>query len=188
MLDNPARRCSPTITPSLRSHAALVAHVNVWSTPANRPPLEPGASCTDGRQVSRGHTNGHTHELRGCNHVGHREFMGWGRHNRVSPPLTPQTAHFRGCPARHRAPAKLRNRKLKATCPTTHLSSSAGVWAQLPCTTPSYSSASAPESLAPRHLIPAQVPLNLSPFTQITLTRCRRRRAPAPRCLRWRPG
>ena len=142
------RRCSALSTPSSRSRAALTADVKVWSTPANRPPLEPGASCAHGRQVSRGHTNGHTHEVQGCHHEG-RECMCWGSRRRVGPCVKHRLRICR-CP-----PAKLTKRKMRATCPTTRLASSAGAGAQPPCTTTFYS--------------PAQVPLNFLPFTQITL-------------------
>ena len=64
---------------------------------------------------------------------------------------------------------------MRATSPTTRLALRAGAWAQPPCTTTSYS--------------PAQVPLNLSPFTQITLhTRSQTQSTRASRRSRWRPG
>jgi hypothetical protein len=58
----------------------------------------------------------------------------------------------------------------KSYLPTTRLASPAGALAQPPCTTTSYS--------------PAQVPLNRSPYTQITLhTLSQTQSAPAPLVL-----
>ena len=73
----------------------------------------------------------------------------------------------RGCWVRC-PPAKLKKRKMRATYPTTRLASSAGAGARPPSTTTS-------------SYFPAQVPLNRSPFTQITLhtlSQTQRTRAP----------
>jgi hypothetical protein len=64
---------------------------------------------------------------------------------------------------------------MRATSPTTRLASSASAGAPPPCTTISYS--------------PAQVPLNLSPFTQITLHTLSQTQSTRASCRsRWRPG
>ena len=73
MLDNPDEMLGVEHT-SLKKPCRTSWPVTVWSMPPNRPLLEPGASWADGRHVIRGHTDGHTYELRGCHHGG-REFM-----------------------------------------------------------------------------------------------------------------
>ena len=77
MLDNPEAMLSGDHS-DLKKPCRTTCPVKVGSTPANCPPLEPGASCAVGHQVSRGHADGHTHELRGCHHAG-RELLCWGR-------------------------------------------------------------------------------------------------------------
>ena len=144
MLDNPEAMLALDHS-DLKEPCRATCPVKVGSTPANCPPLEPGASCAVGHQVSRGHADGHTHELRGCHHAG-REFMCWGRQRRVGPPLTPPTAHL--CGGLSLAPTKRTNREMCPTCSTNRLASSPGAGAQPPCTTTTYSCASAPQSLS----------------------------------------
>ena len=193
MLDNPEAMLCGDHT-DRKKPCRTTCPVKVGSTPANCPPLEPGASCAVGHQVSRGHTDGHTHDLRGCNHKAPRVHVLGQAKPCWSKSHSTNCAFAGECPMPTHQTAQSRN---VPHLPHTRLVIVGCEWAQPPCITTFYSCASAPQSLsvhadhAAHAVADAEHPrlsslaleARLGP-TSATLRLCGRRTSSRPPCAR----